>query len=233
MKVVILCGGKGTRLGDQTKVKPKPLVEIDDKVILWHIMKTYSQYGYNDFILCLGYKGEMIKSYFEKQNEFNITFLDTGIETGTAIRLQQVSSLTSDLFFMTYGDGLSNINIKELLNFHRKHGKIATVTAVRPLVRFGLLGLEENQVISFSKHRIPTQGRIDGGFFVFDKRIFSYLKDYPNNQMLEGEPLQILASDGELMAFRHDDYWHCIDTPRDLEQAKSDLKSTKNWMIKS
>lgn len=256
IKTVILCGGMGTRLKEETEYRPKPMVEIGGRPILWHIMKIYSHYSFNDFILCLGYKGEIIKNYFLNykfvRNDFtihlendvpptihsnllepwNITLTDTGSKTGTAGRIKKISKYVGDIFFVTYGDGVANINIKKLLEFHKSHGKIATVTAVHPLTRFGMLDVKEIKVNSFKKHASATQGWIDGGFFVFNNNIFEYLKDVEDEEMLEGRPLEQLAEDGELMAYKHEGYWKCVDTYRDMEELNNEISRGKaGWMV--
>ena len=232
IKTVILCGGRGTRLGARTEEIPKPLVEIGGKPILWHIMKIYSHYGLNNFVLCLGYKGDMIKTYFQNSSEFNIEFVDTGLETGTAGRLYKVKDYLDKQFCMTYGDGLSDVSIKELLNFHNKNSGIMTVTAIRPLVRFGLLDIEGTQVKRFSKNSVPVHGWIDGGFFVVNKDIFKYLENSDEAEMLEGRILDELSIDSNLFAFKHRGYWKCIDTPRDLENIEEDILMKRDfWRI--
>lgn len=241
MKVVILCGGKGTRLHEETEFKPKPLVPIGSYPILWHIMKIYSSFGYNDFILCLGYKGDMIKKFFlnyplnlnnftlninSRKKEiydlgdlpdWNITFVDTGLNNNTGSRIKQIEKyIDGDDFFLTYGDGVADINIAELLEFHKKHKKIGTVTTVRPSIRFGNLTIINDKINDFTKKTKIHEGWIDGGFFVFNKKIFDYLSE-DKDCKLEAEPLQNLAKDGEFMAFKHTGFWQCMDTPRDLE----------------
>ncbi len=241
MKVVILCGGLGTRLRGETEFRPKPLVEIGNKPILWHIMKIYSHYGFKDFILCLGYKGEMIKEYFLnytfRNNDFTIkldvnnkillhnknyegwtvTLVDTGQNAQTGARIKRIEKyITEDLFMVTYGDGVANINIRHLVKFHKKHGKIGTVTGVHPSSRFGELVIKSNQVIEFSEKPQIREGFINGGFFVFNKKFFQYLKD-DDNCYLEREPLEKLAKDGQLYAYLHHGFWQCMDTQRELE----------------
>jgi glucose-1-phosphate cytidylyltransferase len=237
MKTIILCGGHGMRLREETEFKPKPLVEIGGLPILWHIMKIYSHYGFNDFVLCLGHKGHMIKDYFlnyeNRISDFtlnlknkkittyspdienwNITFVDTGLNTNTGGRIKRVEKyINEDNFFLTYGDGVSDINIKELLKFHQNHKKIGTVVAVRPIARFGLLELNKSSdaIISFSKKNLIQDGRIDGGFMVFKKEFFDYLT--PDEEcMLEDEPLKKLARDDQFRAYKYDGFWQCMDT---------------------
>jgi len=232
--VVILCGGKGTRLGDKTEKIPKPLLPIGSKPILWHIMKIYSFFGFSNFILCVGYKGDSIKSYFEDTHneEWNVNCVDTGIDTGTAGRIKKIEHLVSEDFFVTYGDGLSDLSIDKLLDFHKNHGKKSTVTAVRPLIRFGMLDIVGEKVISFDKYSAPQQGWIDGGFFVFKKSIFDYFGSVKDSDMLEGPILEKLARDGQLMANKYEGYWRCIDTSRDLASAEKDFFDSKNnWVL--
>jgi len=217
MKTVIFCGGRGTRLNEETEKLPKPLIYLaDGRPIIWHIMSIYSYYGFNKFVLCLGYKGHIFKEILEKYSNFEIEYVDTGQESGTAERLRRIEKYVGDRFFLTYGDGLADINIKSLLKFHNSGKKIGTVSAVRPLVRFGMLETDGQDVKSFRKYEAPTQGWIDGGFFVFENRIFEYLKSVKEKDMFEGEPLENLSSDGELRAYKHEEYWQCIDTYRDL-----------------
>ena len=240
MKTVILCGGLGTRLSEETQLKPKPMVEIGGKPILWHIMKIYEQFGVNDFLLALGYKGEVIKDYFmhyharqsnllvqiksgkieySKPNseDWNISLIETGALTMTGGRLLRLKSYLKDTgtFMLTYGDGVSNINLKELLSFHKSHGKIATVCAVRPPVRFGELIINCDQVSHFQEKPQAGEGWINGGFFVFEPKIFDFIKD--DFTFLEREPLEHLAQIGELMAYKHSGFWQCMDTIRDRD----------------
>jgi len=239
MKVVILCGGKGTRMREETEYRPKPLVEIGGKPILWHIMKSYSSYGFNDFILCVGYKGEMIKQYFmdmywrnndftlhfngdrkieyhtKEEENWNITIINTGIETMTGGRLKQVEKYIDDKEFMfTYGDGLSNVNILELLKFHRKKGKIGTLTGVNPVSTFGVMEVKDGIVNSFKEKPILND-RINGGFMVFNKNIFKYLGS--EDCFFEQEPIRNLAKDKQLSMYEHNGFWTAIDTFKDVE----------------
>ena len=258
MKVVILCGGQGTRLREETEYKPKPLVSIGGRPILWHIMKMFSHYGFNDFVLCLGYKAEVIKDYFlkfeELTNDFtlnlrskeervihhkgamledwNITFVDTGLNTQTGGRVSRVKSfLEKDApFFLTYGDGIADIDIPKLLEFHKQEGRIGTVTGVRPPSRFGELLSEGNKVISFEEKPNTSEGHINGGFFVFDPKIFSYLSD-DENCILERTPLEKLVSDGELSIRPHDKFWHCMDTYRDFLLLEELWKNGAPWKV--
>lgn len=239
MQTIILCGGKGTRLHEETGRRPKPLVEIGGRPILWHIMKLYAHAGFGDFVLCLGYLGEQIKDYFLNYDERNsdltvelktrkrrvlrphreswrVTLAGTGEETQTAERLQRVIPyLKGGTFFVTYGDGVADLDLKALLKFHRKHGKLGTVTGVHPASRFGELRLKGDRVTAFREKPQIDDGWINGGFFVFEREFFTrYLKA---GVMLEREPLEQLADDGELMLYRHEGYWRCMDTYRDWQ----------------
>jgi glucose-1-phosphate cytidylyltransferase len=238
VKVVILCGGLGTRLAEETHVRPKPMVEIGGRPILWHIMRTYDQHGLRDFVLALGYKGEQIKDYFLNYHarqsdltvqlksgavafsnptveDWTVNLVDTGADTQTGGRLLRLREHLRSLgtFMLTYGDGVANINLRELLSFHRSHGRIATVTAVRPAARFGELQLDDARVAAFAEKPQIGEGWISGGFFVFEPAIFDYIAD--DATMLERAPLESLTSSGQLMAFRHSGYWHPMDTMRD------------------
>lgn len=241
-KVVILCGGRGTRMGQETDLIPKPMVPIaNDKPILWHIMKGYAHYGFNNFVLCLGYKGEKIKEYFLNfqflnsdftielsprsqpkihnlhKEDWKVTLVDTGYDAMTGSRMKKVEKYIDDnISMMTYGDGVSDVNIHELLDFHKAHRKIATVTGIYPPSRFGELMMNGTRVIEFSEKSRARNARINGGFFVFNRRVFDYVTDDPHCSF-EREPLQNIAQDGELMVFPHDGYWQCMDTARDLE----------------
>ena len=256
MKTVILCGGLGTRLSEETVVKPKPMVEIGDRPILWHIMKNYSHYSYNSFVLALGYKGEKIKEYFLNYNNLSsdltvnlkngkvlksqnnndnweVQMIDTGIKSMTGGRLHRLENLlkSEDRFMMTYGDGLGDIDIRKLVSFHKEHGKIATMVAVRPPARFGSMTFNENQVLEFKEKPQTGEGWINGGFFIFESEIFKYLNG--DETVLEADPLESLARDGQLMAFKHDGFWQCMDTLRDkiyLNKIFNEGKAPwKNW----
>jgi len=238
MRTVILCGGLGTRISEETRVKPKPMVEIGGRPILWHIMKIYEQYGQNDFILALGYKGEIIKDYFLNYHarlsdltvqlksgevrysnptaeDWCVSLVDTGPDTMTGGRLLRLKShlQTGGAFMLTYGDGVSDVDVAALLAFHRSHGKLATVTAVRPPVRFGELTVEDDRVVSFQEKPQAGEGWINGGFFVFEPEVFDFIED--DSTMLERAPLEQLAKKGELMVYHHPGYWQCMDTLRD------------------
>ena len=213
MKTVILCGGYGTRLSEETIIKPKPMVKIGNKPILEHIMNIYEHYGYNKFILALGYKSEYIKKFYK--NKKNIELVYTGKDTKTGGRLLRLKKYLNNekTFMLTYGDGVSNINIKKAVRFHKNHGKIATITAVRPPVRFGELKISRNKVKSFKEKPQVGQGWINGGFFIFNSKVLSFIKN--DQTMLEKEPLEKLTKTGQLMAFEHKGFWKCMDTMRD------------------
>jgi glucose-1-phosphate cytidylyltransferase len=237
MKVVILAGGKGTRLAEETTVRPKPMVEIGGKPILWHIMKIYAARGFNDFLIACGYKGEWIKEYFHNFSvhssdyfidlgtgdrriingcgiDWKLGLIDTGVETMTGGRLLRLRKWIGDEPFMvTYGDGLGDINVCALAEFHRAHGKIGTVTAVRPPARFGNLTLQGSAVCKFAEKAQTDEGWINGGFFVFNPAIFDYLDS--DATVLEKEPLERLAAERQLMAFRHTGFWQPMDTLRE------------------
>ena len=218
MKVVILCGGKGTRLSEETKLRPKPLVEIGEKPILMHIMQSYMKYGFNNFNLAIGYLGEQVDA-FVKKNKLSgkVNVIDTGQDTLTGGRLLRLKShlVNEKTFMLTYGDGVCNVDLKKIVEFHMSHGKIATVTAVRPPARFGVMKINENRVEYFHEKSQTDAGWINGGYFVFNSEIFNYLKnDY---SVLEESPLQQLTNEEELMAFKHEGFWQCMDTLRDKE----------------
>ena len=215
MKTVILCGGYGTRLSEETKIKPKPMIKIGKKPILDHIMSIYEHYGYNQFILALGYKSEYIKKFYRKKRKKNINFVYTGRDTKTGGRLLRLKNHLKDekTFMLTYGDGVSNVNIKKIIQFHNNHGKIATITAVRPPVRFGELKINRNKVKSFKEKPQVGQGWVNGGFFIFNNEILNFIKN--DQTMLEREPLEKLTKAGQLMAYEHQGFWQCMDTMRD------------------
>ena len=221
MKVVILCGGKGTRLREKTESIPKPLVEIGDYPILWHILKIYTAYGFDDFILCLGYKGQMIKEYFNSKNmalnpdseRWKITFVETGEETNTGGRIKKVGSfIKEESFMVTYGDGLADLNIKKLVEFHQAHGKIGTLTVVKPSLPFGLLEVQEDGRVSLFHEKPLLNQWVNGGFFIIRKKFLDYLGE---NDVLEETPLMRLAQEGQLIAFRHSSFWKCMDPYKD------------------
>ena len=212
-KVVILCGGLGTRIGHETKYKPKPMIKIGSKPIIWHLMKFYKKNGFNDFILSAGYKHEMIYEYFKKSKEFNVKVVNTGLNTNTAGRILKLKKYIKDnYFFMTYGDGLSDVNILKLLKFHLKNKAIATLTAVHPPVRFGEIKFYKSNIKSFIEKPQSGVGWINGGFFVLDKKIFKYLNSA--DELFEKKPLAKLTKIKKLYGFKHEGFWQCMDTVR-------------------
>jgi len=218
MKVAILCGGKGTRLSEETRIRPKPLVEIGGKPILHHIMQSYRKFGFEEFSLATGYLGEQIQDFADNDNnQENIDVINTGENTLTGGRLLRLKNQFAQepIFMVTYGDGVCDVDIKELVEFHKNHGKIATVTAVRPPARFGVMKLNGDRVDYFHEKSQTDAGWINGGYFVFNSEIFNYLES--DESVLEEFPLQKLTSEGELMAFKHDGFWQCMDTLRDKE----------------
>ena len=243
MKVVILAGGYGTRLAEETEIKPKPMVEIGGRPIIWHIMKHYSHYGHNEFIIALGYKGEFIKHYFMNYSalcsnleidlnagkftmsgntaeNWNIHLVDTGLDTYTGGRLKRLKSwLQDDTFMLTYGDGVSNINIPKLLEFHYSYKKIATVSAVRPPARYGGIIFDGDIVTNFTEKPQIGEGWISGGYFVFEPAIFNHLEN--DRSSLEAHGLEKLAKERQLAAYRHEDFWQCMDTLRDKNLLES------------
>ena len=255
MKVVLLAGGFGTRLSEETEIKPKPMVDIGGKPILWHIMKTYSHYGFNDFIVCLGYKGYVIKEYFanyflhmadvtfdmvENKMEvhhrhaepWKVTLVDTGSKTMTGGRIKNVQPYIGEETFMaTYGDGVSNINIKDLVNFHQSHGKIGTMTAVQPSGRFGSIDISSSgEINSFIEKPKGDNSWINAGFFVFQPEIFNYIEN--DFVSLEREPLEKLSSDRELVAYKHTDFWKPMDTLREKHELETEWATGKaSWKV--
>ena len=253
MKVVILAGGLGTRISEESLLKPKPLIEIGSKPILWHIMKHYSKFGLNDFIICCGYKGYMIKEYFynyslhtsdatidikknkltfhnNKVEPWKLTLVDTGEHTFTGGRIKRIKNFVSDNFCLTYGDGLSNVDIKKTIQFHKKHQKHVTITAVQPQGRFGVITLEKNKVINFSEKIKGDQGWINGGFFVLNKEIMNYIND--DKTVWEQHSLPKLASENQIQAYKHHGFWYPMDTVRDREYLE-ELWNKKNCPWKS
>jgi glucose-1-phosphate cytidylyltransferase len=243
MKTVILCGGQGTRIRDVSADIPKPMIRIGNYPILWHIMKGYAKWGFDDFVLCLGYQGQVIKefflnynmrisdvtialgknpsiSYLNKQdsNDWRITLAETGLNSGTGTRVFRARRyLDSDeCFMLTYGDGVGDVNVRALVDFHRAHGRIMTVTGVRPPGRFGELEIEGNRIVGFNEKPQASEGRISGGFFVCSPRLLDYLSD-DEGLMLEQEPMRRIVADGEMMMYRHDGFWHPMDTYRDYQ----------------
>jgi glucose-1-phosphate cytidylyltransferase len=237
IKVAILAGGVGSRLSEETQLKPKPMVEIGGRPILWHIMKHYSHYGFNEFVIALGYKGEQIKKYFvdygalesnltvklgsgtvtRHQNghpDWSLELIDTGVATLTGGRIKRLAPyIGKDTFMLTWGDGVSNVDLHRLLEFHRSHGKLATVTAVRPPARFGHMAFDGERVITFSEKPQAAEGWINGAFFVLEPEVFDFIDG--DETQWEREPMERLAREGQLMAYRHTDFWQCMDTLRD------------------
>ena len=215
MKTVILCGGRGMRLGEHGINVPKALIEIGGKPMLWHLLKLYAHFGLHDFVLCLGYLGAEIKAYFEAHpGDWQITFAETGLDTNTGGRLKRIKNYLGDdeNFCVTYGDGLANIALPSLLQFHQAHGKIVTLTAVNPRSQFGVLKLDdENAVTEFQEKPLLNEW-INGGFFIFNRRIFDYLAD---DSILEREPFERLSNERQVMAFKHSGFWKCLDTYKD------------------
>ncbi len=238
MKVVILAGGYGTRLSEETAITPKPMIEIGGRPLLWHLMKSFSSHGFNEFIIALGYKGEVIKRYFLQYSElqsnlkidlgknsiktesciaedWQIELIETGTNTMTGGRLKRLAEKINDTFIFTYGDGLSNIDINKLVTFHKSHGKLATVTAVTPVSRFGLLNIDDShQVKSFSEKPDFRNDLINGGFFVLEPDVLDYIND--DTTSWEREPCEQLVKDGQMMAYQHTDFWQCVDTLHEL-----------------
>lgn len=227
MKVVILAGGFGTRISEYTKSIPKPMIKIKGMPILVHIMKHYAKFGFNNFYIALGYKGNVIKNYFKKKKfKWNINLINTGKNTMTGGRLRKLKKyLMGESFFLTYGDGLSNVNIKKLLEFHKNNKKLVTLTAVRPPARFGALKLKGNVVKYFKEKSKMDEGWINGGFFVINSKFFSYIRN--DNTYLEREPLENITKKKQLAVYRHNGFWQCIDTKRDLILLNKILKSKK------
>jgi glucose-1-phosphate cytidylyltransferase len=257
--VAILCGGKGTRLKEETEFRPKPMVMVGDRPMIWHIMKTYSHYGFTDFLLCLGYKGEMIREYFfnydwnhtdvmlelsnklvtklgngHDEKDWRIWLVDTGQESNTGGRLKRLTShldrIGADLFMGTYGDGVANIDLHKLLSFHHSHGKLATVTAVHPPSRFGELVIENNMVSKFQEKPQTTEGWINGGYFVLHRKVLDLIES--DETAFEAKPLLTLSAMGELAVYQHSGFWQCMDTYRELEVLKDLYETDKApWQV--
>lgn len=254
MKVLILAGGFGTRLSEETGLRPKPMVEIGGKPILWHIMKMYSHYGYNDFVILLGYKGYYIKEYFanyflhqsdvtidlatnemqihkNSSEPWKVTLLDTGLHTMTGGRIKRAKEIIGDESFMlTYGDGVSDVDISELVSTHKSYGKAITMTSVQPEGRFGALQMDGNQVTSFMEKPKGDGAWINGGFFVCESNVIDYITD--DTTVFEQEPLQKLAQDGQLMTFKHNGFWKCMDSLNDKQKLNAMLESDNaKWKV--
>ena len=241
MKTIILCGGRGMRLHEETEFRPKPLVPIGDRPILWHIMRTYARYGFREFALCLGYRGEMIKDYFlnyeamsndftirmgqnhhieynnaHSEQDFKVTLAETGLETMTGGRIKRVEKyIDDDTFMITYGDGVADIDIKNLVGYHHQHGRLATVTVVHPFSRFGIVALDGNSKVLNFVEKPQLDEWISAGFFVCNRRVFDYLQG--DDCIFEREPLERLAREGELMAYKHNGFFYAMDTYRDYK----------------
>jgi glucose-1-phosphate cytidylyltransferase len=237
MKVAILAGGFGSRIAEETEIRPKPMVEIGGYPILWHIMKQYSHYGFKDFVIALGYKGEYIKKYFadycslggnvlvdfkkrriatdrDADLGWTVNLVETGLSTNTGGRIKRLARYLGDeTFMLTWGDGVSDVNLQKLLAFHQSHGKLATLTAVRPPARYGHLDLDGSRIIRFSEKPQASEGWINGAFFVLEPEVFNYIES--DKTQFEKEPLERLARDGQLMAFQHESFWQCMDTLRE------------------
>ena len=233
MKAVILAGGYGTRISEESHIIPKPLIEIGGKPILWHIMKSYSAYKIDDFVICLGYKGEKIKEYFEQLDSklWNIQLIDTGLDTMTGGRLKRIQDKIDNTFCMTYGDGVSDVNLNNLLTFHKEKKSLATLTAIHPPERFGVLNLSGDYVTEFHEKHTGESSWINGGFFVFEPEIFDYLQN--DSTVLERAPLETLAKEQKLSAFKHNGFWHPMDTLRDKKHLEdlwtSEKAPWKTW----
>jgi glucose-1-phosphate cytidylyltransferase len=256
--VMILCGGMGTRLREETELLPKPMVEIGGRPMLWHIMKGYAAHGFTDFILCLGYKGHKIREYFlhyeamhsdftielgapdrlefhdrHREAGWRVTVVDTGVDTMTGARITRaMKHVTGDRFMLTYGDGVADVDLPALIRFHEANARVATVTGVRPSSRFGELLTSGDAVTAFSEKPRMHEGLINGGFFVFERRVVDYLSQEPGC-VLEAEPMERLAGDGQLAVYRHGGFWQCMDTYRDLQQLRqlwdSGTAAWKTW----
>ena len=257
--VALLCGGKGTRLREETEFRPKPMINVGDHPIIWHIMKTYSHYGFRNFMLCLGYKGNMLREYFlnydwnhndvllelgskqitklnngHSEEDWRLWLIDTGQETMTGGRLKRLApyldQMGSEIFLATYGDGVCNLNIADVLDYHYSHGKLATITAVRPASRFGELMIEDNMVSFFKEKPQTTEGWINGGYFVLSRKVLDLIES--DDTIFEAQPLKTLAALGELAVYHHDGFWQCMDTYRELELLNNLYQSGKaQWKV--
>ena len=224
MKVVILAGGFGTRLSEYTKSIPKPMININGKPMIYYILKFYAKHGFKDFFIALGYKGQVIKNFFKKNSYgWNINLIETGKKTMTGGRLKRLAKhLRNETFMMTYGDGLSNVNLKKLLKFHKNNKKLVTITAVRPPARFGALKFKGHFVRYFKEKSKVDEGWINGGFFVIEPKFLNFIKK--DDTYLEREPLELASKKKQLVAYRHEGFWQCVDTKRDLDKIRKILK---------
>lgn len=236
LRTLILAGGFGSRISEETVAKPKPMVEIGRDPILWHILKHYAHYGHSDFVIALGYRGEVIKQYFAQYaalagditvrtgvglverdrteiEDWTVHLVDTGYDTATGGRMRQVAHLLDDTFMMTFGDGVSDVDLNRLIDFHKSHGRLATITAVRPPARFGHVELDGDAVVEFSEKPQTGEGWINGGYMVLERRVLDYIDN--DDMYFQKEPMERLAADGQLMAYRHASFWQCMDTMRD------------------
>ena len=255
MKVVLLAGGFGTRISEESQFRPKPMIEIGGRPILWHIMKEYSHYGFNDFIICAGYKQDYIKEYFAHYYMYNsdisfdfahdnrmeifnnnaepwkVTIINTGLNTLTGGRVKRIAPYVNNKTFMlTYGDGVCDVNIKEVLKFHKEQGKICTITAVKPEGRFGILDIKEKLIKSFREKDKQDVGYINGGYMVCEPAIFDYIEN--DATTLEQQPFERLAAEGQLVPFKHNGFWQCMDTMRDKEKLENLLAANKApWKV--
>ena len=232
MKCVILAGGYGTRISEESHLKPKPMIEVGGKPILWHIMKIYSVHKINDFVICLGYKGDQIKEYFDRFDftPWNIQLVDTGEDTMTGGRLKRIQDHIDDTFCATYGDGVSDVDINRLISFHKEKKSLATLTAIHPPERFGVLNLSGDYVTEFHEKHRGESSWINGGFFVFEPKIFDYLQD--DSTVLEKTPLETLAKEQQLTSFKHNGFWYPMDTLRDKNHLEKLWASEKApWKI--
>jgi glucose-1-phosphate cytidylyltransferase len=254
MKVVLFAGGLGTRISEETETRPKPMVEVGERPILWHIMKMYSSFGFNDFIICLGYKGYLIKEYFMhyymhnsdltielKNNKvdvhystaeaFRVTLVDTGLNTKTAGRLKRIQKyIGNEDFMLTYGDGVSDVDLNDLLQFHQSHGKIATVTAVQPEGRFGSMKINGDGIVDHFIEKPKGDDKwINGGFFVLKPEVFNYLEGNMDDMMWEDDPMQKLANDHQLAAYQHRGFWKCMDAMRDKIELETLWQTNPRW----
>ena len=230
MKVILLAGGFGTRLSEYTDAIPKPMVQIGSKPILWHIMNFYAQYKHKNFYVALGYKGEVIREYFSKISEkWNINFIDTGQKTMTGGRVNRLQKfIGKETCMLTYGDGLANINIDNLLSFHKNHGKLVTVSAVHPPGRFGAIKLNDDRVVDFKEKSKTEEGWINGGFFVIEPDFFNFIDG--DHTYLEREPLERAVKEKEIFAYKHEGFWQCMDTKRDMLNLEETYSKGAPWL---